>query len=258
MTSAAVDYSGYVAYSDIDKMLSRREALYVRNKTSKPVRMLVINYPSPESPIGNAFMVPRSTVPFNICDFVDPESLRGSKTFKQILHAGGLELVDPKQARAELSDPERIKAFRAAFDEANNTYRARAGELKRTQEASAAEKASQQKLQSQGMRNIIQAMDPTMAKALSFVGADGIKADPKLLTDVSPRLVGLERRFAAGDVDETSVMIELSLMLGDLTTADLEKIASDAAWPRAAQSWARERIAYAQRSATAMGASEKA
>src|SRR6476469_8044376 len=107
----------YTSFSDIDKLLATREPLFIRNATSAPTKILIVNYASKEG--TRAFQIPRTSIPFNICDYVDPDDLRSSDSFRLMLNSGAIEIVDPKRARAELADPERMRAFRVSFDEAN-------------------------------------------------------------------------------------------------------------------------------------------
>jgi hypothetical protein len=235
--------SNYVSWQDVDKTLANREPLYVRNTSPPPRKMLVVDYPSPEG-AGKAFIVPRTNVAFNICDYLDPESIRASSSFRKLFNNGLIQVVTAEDAKLEMQDPARRQNFTAAYNEANNTHSHRADEVRKTQEANAAARAEDQKESSAGMKNVIAALDPTLAKALNIVGADGIKNDPKLLSDRNPRLSALETRVKQGQVPVSVLMSELSLMLGDLSVADLQTIASGGIWPADVSQWARERIAF--------------
>jgi hypothetical protein len=241
MTTALT--TGYVSFSEIDKLLANREPLFIRNRSAKPTRILVINYPSAEGELS--FSIPRITIPFNICDYVDPESLRASRSFRAMLNTGNVEVVKEEDARRELGDPERIKAFRLAYDEANNTYKARAGESEKSRTANQAVRDENLKSQSGAMKNMLASMDPTLAKALNIVGEDGQRPAPKLIQERSARLTSLEARVKNKLVDEAGIMSELSLMLGELTQEEFEFLASHPAFPPGAQQWARDRLAFA-------------
>lgn len=241
MTTALT--TGYVSFSEIDKLLANREPLFIRNRSAKPTKILIINYPSAEGELS--FSIPRITIPFNICDYVDPESLRMSRSFRSMLNSGNIEVVPEEEARKELADPERIKAFRLSYDEANNTYKARAGEMEKTRAANQEVRDENLKSQSGAMKNMLASMDPTLAKALNIVGEDGQRPIPKLVQDRSARLTSLEARVKNKLLDEAGIMSELSLMLGDLTQEDFEFLASHPAFPVAAQQWARDRLAFA-------------
>ena len=239
----------YLSFSEIDKKLAAREALYVKNCSSKPTKILVINYPSPEGDV--AFNIPRTTIPFNICDYVDPEYLRASRSFRQMMNAGVVEVVETEKAEKTLSDPEFFRAFRLAYEEANNTHKSREGEAQKARSAGSILREEAQRAQSQGMKNIITSMDPTLAKALNFVDASGQKHLPKLAagTERNPRLVALENRVKGGAVTAEEIMRELKLMLGDLDLGDLQAVAAGTAWPTEAQQWARDRVEFQTKSA---------
>ena len=236
----------FLSFSAVDKVLSERKALYIRNQArhhaSGAQSIVVINFPTHEG--GRSFSIPRTSVPFNICDHIDPDSLRSSESFRKLLNNGTLEVVPDTTAERELRDPAMREAFKAAYNEANNTYQARKGETQAGREANASAKAEKQAAQSAGMKNIIAAMDPKLAEALNITGADGIKADPVLENKRNPRLVALEARVKSGTVASHAVVGEISLMLGDLKHEDLVGIASGAFWPPEAQKWARDRIAF--------------
>jgi len=237
--------STYVPFSQIDKKLADREDLYIRNmskhKLSRASSIVVINYPSAEG--DRAFNVPRTNIPFNICDHVAPESLRASASFRKLYNNGVLEIVDPDVAEAELRDPAKREALRAALYEADNTtiYNARANEQRANKDAEAAIKAEKQREQSAGMSNMLASMDPRIAAALQ---QNSIGPDPALINAGNPRFTALETRVKAGAMTGDLVVNELSLMYGDLTLNDLQSIATTHYWPQEAQTWARERIAY--------------
>ncbi len=239
----------FTSFSDIDKKLAAREPLFIRNnsrhKTSNTLSILVLNYPSAEG--EKSFNIPRSATPFNICDHIDPESLRSSSSFRKYLNTGSVEVVDEKEAQEALADPGAVAAFRASYNEANNTYVARTGEQRATQEAEAAIKAEKAREQSAGMKNIIAAMDPKLAQALNIQGADGQRPDPKLITARSPRFSALEARVRAGALSDAQVVSDLSLMLSDLMIDDLASIASGGIWPSIAVAWAKERLEFKSR-----------
>jgi len=243
--------STFSSFSDIDKKLANRESVFIRNKSrhkmSGALSMLVLNYPSAEG--DKSFNIPRSTVPFNICDHVDPESLRSSSSFRKYLNTGSIEVVSEEEAARETSDPAVLDAFRASYNEANNTYVARSGEQKATLEAEAAIKAEKQRDQSAGMKNIISAMDPKLAQALNIRGADGQQPDPKLIGTRSPRFTGLEARVRAKSLADAQVVGELSLMLSDLTLDDLATVSAGGIWPNIAMAWAKERLEFKSRNA---------
>lgn len=236
----------YVPFSQIDKKLAEREELYIRNvskhRLSGASSIVVINYPSAEG--DRAFNVPRTNIPFNICDHVDPESLRASASFRKLYNNGVLEIVDTEVATAELQDPIKRDALRAALYEADNTtiYNARANESRANQEAEAAIKAEKQREQSAGMANLLSTMDPRVAAALGQ--NQGTGPDPSLVSAGNPRFTALETRVKGGGMNGQQVVQELTLMYGDLTLNDLQAVATASFWPSEAQTWARERIAY--------------
>lgn len=232
----------YMSFQEVDRVLAAREAVFVRNTSPPPRKILVIDYPSAEGSRG--FFVPRTNVPFNICDYVDPESLRSSSSFRSMLNSGMIEVITQEEAEDELTDPARRQNFQTAYSEANKTYQHRADELRKSQEANASVRAEEQAASSQGMKNVIASMDPNLAKALNITGADGMKHDPKLVVQRSPRLMSLETRVKAGSMPSTLVMSELSLMLGDLSIDDLQSIAAGGIWPSEVAQWARERVAF--------------
>jgi hypothetical protein len=232
----------YMTFQEVDRALAARDALFIRNTSPPPRKILVIDYPSAEGSKG--FFVPRTNVPFNICDYVDPESLRSSSSFRSMLNSGMIEVITQEEAQEDLADPARRQNFQNAYSEANKTYQYRSDELRKSQEANATVRAEEQAASSQGMKNVIAAMDPNLAKALNITGADGIKHDPKMLVQRNPRLVGLETRLKAGSIPSSLLMGELSLMLGDLSNDDLQSIAAGGSWPADAAQWARERIAF--------------
>lgn len=232
----------YMSFQEVDRVLAAREALFIRNVSPPPRKILVVDYPSAEGNKG--FFVPRTNVPFNICDYVDPESLRASSSFRKLLNGGVIEVLSEDEARAELADPARLANLRNAMSEANNTYQHRADELRKTQEATAVTRAEEQAASSQGMKNIIASMDPNLAKALNITGSDGMKHDPKPVVSRNARLVSLETRVKSGTVPVSLLMSELSLMLGDLSMEDLQSIAGGGVWPAEVAQWARERVAF--------------
>lgn len=240
----------FTSFTDIDKKLANREPLFIRNnsrhKHSNALSILVLNYPSSEG--DKSFNIPRSATPFNICDHIDPESLRSSASFRKYLNTGSIEVVPEEQAKAEVADPAVAQAFRASFEEANNTHVARFSEQKSAVEAEAAIKAEKQREQSAGMKNIIAAMDPKLAQALNLRGADGQQPDPKLLSARSPRFTALEARVRAKSLGDAQVVSELSLMLSDLSIDDLASVAAGGIWPNIAVSWAKERLEFKARS----------
>jgi hypothetical protein len=241
----------FSSFSDIDKKLANREPVFIRNKsrhkTSNALSILILNYPSAEG--EKSFNIPRSTTPFNICDHVDPESLRSSSSFRKYLNTGSIEVVDEDVARRESDDPAIQDAFRASYNEANNTYVARSGEQRATVEAEAAIKAEKARDQSAGMKNIIAAMDPKLAQALNIRGADGQQPDPKLLSTRSPRFTALESRVRAKSLGDAQVVSELSLMLSDLSLDDLATVAAGGIWPNISVAWAKERLEFKARTA---------
>jgi hypothetical protein len=234
----------FVSFSQVDKTLSEGGPLYVRNKAKHPgsgaASILVISYPTAEGTVG--FNVPRVAIPFNICDHVDPESLRASRHFRKLVVNGTLEIVPEEQAERELRDPALREAFRRALKESDEhgIYQARADEIKKNQAAEAEIKAEKMAEQSAGMSHMLAAMDPRLAAALNT---------PQNIANVPPPDLGPNPRFRAletrvvGMAGE-SVVNELTLMYGDLTPNDLQAIATGSAWPAEAKKWARERIAY--------------
>ena len=236
----------FQSFSDIDKTLADRKPLYLRNNARHPgsgaQSIVVINYPTHEG--SRSFSIPRTSVPFNICDHIDPDSLRSSESFRKLLNNGTLEVVTEDAAKRELRDPAMRQAFMDAYNEANNTYNARRDETKASREANAQARAEAQATQSAGMKNIIAAMDPKLAEALNITGADGQKPAPTLSSNRSPRLVALESRVKAGTIQGSEIVKELSLMLSDLDVNSLAGIASGAFWPPEAQQWARDRVAF--------------
>lgn len=232
----------YVSFQEVDRILAAREALFIRNSSPPPRRILVIDYPSAEGNKG--FFIPRTNVPFNICDYVDPESLRASSSFRSMLNGGMVEVISEEVARDELADPARVANFQHAYNEANKTYQHRADELRKTQEANASVRSEEQAASSQGMKNIIASMDPALAKTLNITGQDGLKHDPKLMNNRNQRLSNLENRVKAGTMPISLMMTELSLMLGDLNIEDLQSIAAGGIWPQEVAQWARERVAF--------------
>jgi len=236
----------YSSFFEIDKTLQERKPLYIRNKSrhreTGAQMMTVLNFPTAEG--GRSFNIPRTAIAFNICDHIDPDALRQSESFRRLLNNGTIEVVSEEEALIERGDPAQEASFRAAYNEANNTYVARSDEKRKNKEASASDKAERQKASSAGMKNIIAAMDPKLAEALNLMNADGQRADPKLESNRSTRLTALEARVKSGSTPSTAVVGELSLMLADLTVADLQGVASGSFWPHDAQVWARDRIAY--------------
>ncbi len=186
-------------FSQVDKHLADRKALYIRNNSPRPTKILVINYPSAEGP--KSFSIPRTTIPFNICDYLDPDSLRSSDSFRKMLNKQIIEVVDTDLAERQLADPAMRRAFLLAEEEANNTYKARAEEAQKARGSGSAQREETHRSQANGMKNIIASMDPTLAKALNFVGTDGQKPLPRLagaVSERSPRLVALEARVKKG------------------------------------------------------------
>lgn len=241
--------STFSSFSDIDKKLANREPLFIcnrsRHKTSNALSILILNYPSAEG--DKSFNIPRSGTPFNICDHVDPESLRSSSSFRKYLNTGSIEVVSEEEARSAVEDPAVLEAFRASYNEANNTYVARSGEQRASIEAEAAMKAEKQREQSAGMKNIIAAMDPKLAQALNITTASGQQPDPKLIGSRSPRFTGLEARVRAKAIGDAAVVGELSLMLSDLTIDDLANVSAGGVWPNIAVAWAKERLDFKSR-----------
>jgi hypothetical protein len=235
----------------VDKILADRKPLYIRNMARHPQSnaqsIVIINFPTNEG--GRSFNIPRTSVPFNICDHIDPDSLRSSESFRKMLNNGTLEVIEDDIAKRELKDPAMRASFQKAYNEANNTYSARRGETKAAREANAQAKQEAQRAQSAGMKNIIAAMDPKLAEALNITGADGMKADPVLSNTRNPRMVALESRVKSGTLQGQAVVDELSLMLGDLDANALTSIAAGAIWPPEAQKWARDRIAFQMQAA---------
>ena len=240
--------SGYIPFSQIDELLAQRKDIYIRNKGTygaarvKPI--VILNYPSAEG--TRSFNVPRTSIPFNICNHVDPESLRSSASFRKLLNNGVLEIVATEQAELELADPAKQQALKAALYEADSTtiYNARSDEIKKNKEAEASIKAEKQREQSAGMKNMIQAMDPQLAQALNLLRPDGQVPDPVLERTGNPRFIALENRAKSGSMTGPQVVSELTLMYGDLTMNELQAVATGSAWPVEAQQWARERMAY--------------
>lgn len=234
--------SNYVSFSEVDKVLAARDPLWVRNISPPPRKILMIDYPSAEG--GKAFHVPRCDVPFNICDYVEPESLRASSGFRTMINSGMLEILTEDQAQDALADPEARKAFQNSYAEANKTHQHRSDEMRKNQEASAEVRAETQAASAKGMKSIISALDPALAKALNLIGADGQQHAPTLTSNRSPRLIALEERVKAGAVPESLLMSELSLMLGDLSIEELQGIAAGGLWPAPVAQWARERVSF--------------
>jgi hypothetical protein len=232
----------FLTFTEIAKMLTEKQTLWVRNISPPPRKILIIDYPSAEG--GRAFNIPRTNLPFNICDHVDAESLRNSKSFRDMFNAGMLEVVDEEAARNELKDPLIRKSLQNAMSEAKNTHAHRADEVRKNQEADAAVRAEQQANTSQGTKSIIAALDPALAKALNLIGANGMKNDPTLVSKFNPRLVALEDKIKAGNVPVSLVMTELSSMIGDLSIDDMTHVAAGGVWPKDVAEWARNRVAF--------------
>jgi hypothetical protein len=235
-----MDEKRYVTFSEVDAMLANRKPVYLRNLTSKPSSILVLDYPSPEG--MKAFHVPRSSIPFNVVDYVEAEYIRGSSAFRKLFHSGVLEVVAEERAVRELADPEARRAFQLAHDEANKTSQYRHGELEKARRAGADAREEAQAQQGHAMHSLIATMDPKMVRAMN-VGSDGTK-DPKVSTQVSPRLTALHARVKNNQVDAQGIKNELSLMMSDLDLSDLQGIAAGGFWPAEVQLWARERVAF--------------
>lgn len=236
----------FVSFSEVDAALAERKPVYIANKArhhlSGAQSIVVINFMTVEG--SRSFNVPRTSIPFNICDYVDPDSLRTSQSFRKLLNNGTLQVVAEAEAQIARNDPAAMQSFRAAYNEANNTYVARSAENRKNNEAHAADRAERQKNTSAGMKNIIAAMDPKLAEALNIMNADGQRPDPVLETKRNPRIVALEARVKSGTLQGQAVVDELSLMFGDLTIEDLHGISGGGFWPVEAQNWARERVAH--------------
>lgn len=238
----------FISFSEVDRRLADRQPLYIKNVTrhrsSGTSSILVINYPSAEG--DRSFNIPRTTIPFNICDYVDQESLRASASFRKAVNNGALEILEEDTAELELRDPAKRQALQAAIYEADNTtiYQARSAEAQAYKDADAQIRAEKQREQSAGMKHMLAGMDPALAKALNLTRSDGQFQDPKPVLTANPRFSALEARVKANSLTADQVVNELSLMYGDLTTTDLQSIATTSFWPQAAQTWARERIAY--------------
>jgi len=238
--------TSYTSFSTVDKILEKGGPLYVRNlarhSSSRAASILIINYPSSEG--GRAFNCPRVNIPFDICDHVDPESLRASASFRKLVVNGTIEIVDPETAERELADPAKRTAFRAALKESDEhgIYQVRASEIAANKSAEQAIKAEKNQEQSAGMSHMLASMDPRLAAALSTKTADKITNIPGLDLGENPRFRSLESR-SQGMAGE-SVVGELTLMYGDLTLNDLQSIVTGSAWPNEAKAWARERISY--------------
>jgi hypothetical protein len=250
----------FASFSQVDKVLEAGGPLYVRNtakhRMSNAATILVINYPSAEG--MTAFNCPRVSIPFNICDHVDPQRLRQSRSFRKLVNSGVLQLVDEEEAKRELADPMKREAFRAALRESDehDIQTLRADELRKNKEAEAAIKAEKQAEQSAGMSHMLAAMDPRLAAALQANTPENVVNVPAPDLGPNPRFKALQTRLAgmAGD----AVVRELTLMYGDLTPNDFQSIATTNTWPPEAQAWARERIAYNLQALTnAAGAEEE-
>lgn len=237
------------SFQAIDQKLANREPVYIRNKSRHPasgaLSIVVVSYPSAEG--EKSFNVPRSTMPFNICNYVDPESLRVSTGFRKLLNNGALEVVEEDEAQKAAQDPAAVEAFQVAYMEATNTYAFRADEQRKNQQAEAEIKAEKQREQSGGMKNMLAAMDPKLAQALNIIGTDGQRPDPKLITTRSPRFTALEARVRNKTVGDVQIINELSGMLSDLTIDDLSTVAAGGIWPHIAAMWARERLEFKSR-----------
>lgn len=233
----------FQSFTEVDGMLAARQPLYIRNshRTKGGVLTIIaITYPTAEGP--QSFNVPASTIAFDICQFVDPESLRSSKSFRMFLNKGVIALVPEAEALAEMRNRENGEIFRVAYEDANNTYVARADEAKKEQQATATARDEQNREQAGAMRGILTSLDPTLAKALNLLTPQGMPPDPKLMV-ANPRLQSLEARVAS--LGPSEVLRELRRMAGDLSLSEIQAIQAGSQWPQEAKQWARERQASA-------------
>lgn len=238
--------SDVVTFSDVAGVLARGEPLFIRNVSSPPRKMLIVDYPSPEG--MRSFSIPRSDVPFNIVDHVDPDSLRQSKSFRTLFNNGLLEVVSEQEAKEELREPGRAAEWRNAYSEANRTTQHRADELRKTQQADAEARAELAASSAQSMKSVIAALDPNVARIMNLVGRDGQLHDPKPVSNLSPRLVSLEDRLKAGSVPKSLVVTELSGMASDLSEADLQHLLKeDSVWAEDVKKWSRDRLKFIQK-----------
>jgi hypothetical protein len=235
----------FQSFTEVDETLAARQPLYVRNvhRTRGGIRsVLTVNYPTAEGP--KAFNIPATQVAFDLCQFVDPESLRGSDSFRKFLNKGAIVVVPEAEALAEMRQRENAEIFRVAYEDANNTYVARADEAKKEQSAGSAARDERHREQSGAMRGLITSLDPTLAKALNLVTSTGQQPDPKMLV-ANPRFASLEARIHG--LSSEDVIHELRRMASDLSTADLQAIQAGSQWPAAAKEWAAARLRPAAR-----------
>lgn len=229
----------FQSFTEVDAILANRQPLYIRNACrghADVLSIVTLNYPTAEGP--KSFNVPATGVAFDICQFVDPESLRSSDSFRKFLNKGALVLVDEKTARREMSDRENAEIFRVAYEDANNTYVARADEAKKQKQAESSTRDEQQREQAGAMRGLLTAIDPTLAKALNLVTSQGLPPDPKL-TVANPRFASLEARLASLSGEE--VLRELRRMASNLSDSEMRTIVAGSQWPQEAKAWAASR-----------------
>jgi hypothetical protein len=221
------------SFSQIEAIMAKGEGLYVYNKTRKPIKILQIDYPTAEG--TRSFVIPRTTVSFNILDHIPAESLRQSQSFRKMFLAGAFGISDRETAEQDLSTEGARDAFDSAYAEANNTNKAREGEVRRARAANEQPTKGQNSLAEK--KKLLIALDPALAELLGHT-AENSKATGPTLDVANPRLAALEAKVRAGTIGEQEVLKALGTMLGDLDPEDLLSIASNPAFPEGAREFA--------------------
>lgn len=92
-------------FIDLDDLLENGEKVYVRNNALKS-HLLVIVQMKDRSGRNRALKVPPTKFPICVSTQFSKDMIRESSDLRDALAKGVLALVDPKQAEAELRDPE--------------------------------------------------------------------------------------------------------------------------------------------------------
>lgn len=232
----------YEDFQRIDEHLAARKPLYIRNCSKHPLSVIVLEYPSAE---GMAVTyLPRTTVPFNICAKIEPDYLRSSRAFRDLLTSRTIEVVPASRAKAETKDPALKAQFDDAWAEANNTSAHRRDEARKAREAGSTRAAASDA--SGPVVELLSKLDPEIVKQLDLSQLLGqtkkVKANPE---QQNPRFYSLFMRVKGDNgVAPDVIKKELSSMLSELSDSDLQVVAAGGPWGSAAAEWARERLKY--------------
>ena len=121
---------------DLDEILKNEDKVYVRNMTH-PIGCLGVSFVDPANGHTHNMSIPKTWVPVCVSAKIPGHIIRNSIDFRAYIAKGILQLVDPKEAEAELKSEDAIEELRR-HDISNHSQLSKFSALRKDQDKQAA------------------------------------------------------------------------------------------------------------------------